>query len=244
MQLVRRTNETAQGGTPWSWRRRVFLCAGAGWLAGAAALGGGVPEAPAFGLDRERLETTMRERFGAPGVQALHEWLALLQAQAKRPLKAQLAAVNAFWNRIVLSSEDPIIWGQPDYWATPLESLGKRAGDCEDYVIGKYFSLLYLGVPGEQLRFIYVRARIGGVGSTQSIAHMVLGHYDAPQSEPLVLDNMTNDILPARDRPDLTPVFSFNARGIYLPGRQPTPAERISRWPDLLARMQQEGFMP
>ena len=40
------------------------------------------------------------------------------------------------------------------------------------------------------------------------------------------------------------PVFSFNAQGIYVPGKQPTPAQRISRWPDLLARMQQEGFMP
>ncbi|MGB6100029.1 MAG: transglutaminase-like cysteine peptidase [Comamonas sp.] len=243
MQLVRRTSETAEGGTG-AWRRRVLLCACAGWLAGAAALDGCLPKAHAFGFDRERLETTMRERFGAPGVQRLREWLALLQAQAARPLKARLAAVNEFWNRVVLSSEDISVWGQSDYWATPLESLGKRAGDCEDYVIGKYFSLLYLGMPGEQLRFIYVRARIGGVGSAQSIAHMVLGYYETPQGEPLVLDNMINDILPARDRPDLTPVFSFNAGGIYLPGRQPTPAERISRWPDLLARMQQEGFMP
>ena len=141
-------------------------------------------------------------------------------------------------------SEDAIVWGQPDYWATPLESLGKRAGDCEDYVIGKYFSLLHLGVAGAQLRFIYVRARIGGAGSTQSVAHMVLGYYETPQSEPLVLDNMLNEILPARERPDLGPVFSFNAQGIYVPGKQPTSAERISRWPDLLARMQQEGFMP
>ena len=229
MQLVRRTSETAEGrGGPW--RRRALLCACVGWFAGSA-FQGSTPAARAFGFDRSRLETTMRERFGAPGVQALHEWLALLQAQAARPLAAQRAAVNEFWNRIVLGSEDIAIWGLPDHWATPLESLGKRVGDCEDYVIGKYFSLLYLGVPEEQLRFIYVRARIGGMGSTQSIAHMVL-------------DNMTNDILLAHGRPDLTPVFSFNAGGIYLPGRQPTPAERISRWPDLLARMQQEGFMP
>lgn len=242
MRLMRRTRETAERGIR-SLRRRALVGACLGWLAGVA-LDERIFAVHAFGFDRERLETTMRERFGTPGVQALHEWLTLLQSQAERPLKSQLTAINAFWNRVVLGSEDSLIWGQPDYWATPLETLGKRAGDCDDYVIGKYFSLLYLGIPGEQLRFIYVRARLGGAGSTQSIAHMVLGHYATPQGEPLVLDNMTSDILPARDRPDLSPVFSFNAQGIYVPGKQPTPAQRISRWPDLLARMQQEGFMP
>jgi hypothetical protein len=48
-------------------------------------------------------------------------------------------------------------------------------------VIGKYFSLLRLGVAVEKLRLIYVRARLGGMGSTQSIAHMVLGYYETPQ---------------------------------------------------------------
>ena len=224
-------------------RRRALLRAGGALV--FAALGRHLaPAAHALQFDSAKLQASMRERYGADGVAALNEWLALLQAQAGKPRQAQLAAVNAFWNRIVMGSEDSIVWTQQDYWATPLESLGKRAGDCEDYVIGKYFSLLHLGAPGEQLRFIYVRARIGGAGSTQSVAHMVLGHYETPQSEPLVLDNMINEILPARERPDLSPVFSFNAQGIYVPGKQPTPAERISRWPDLLARMQQEGFMP
>ena len=224
-------------------RRRALLRAGGALV--FAALGHHLaPAARAFQFDSAKLQASMRERYGADGVAALNEWLALLQTQAGRPRQAQLAAVNAFWNRIVMGSEDSIVWTQQDYWATPLESLGERAGDCEDYVIGKYFSLLHLGLAGEQLRFIYVRARIGGAGSTQSVAHMVLGYYETPQSEPLVLDNMLNEILPARERPDLGPVFSFNAQGIYVPGKQPTSAERISRWPDLLARMQQEGFMP
>jgi len=232
---------TAPGAVPLLSRR--------GWLLASVSLAGGLalrPGAPAraFQFDARRLEASMRLRFGEPGVQALHEWFVLLRAQAGRPLREQLVAVNEFWNRMVLSADDPAVWGQADHWATPLESLGKRAGDCEDYVIGKYFSLLHLGVAGEKLRFIYVRARIGGVGSIQSVAHMVLGYYETPQAEPLVLDSLTDSMLPASQRGDLVPVFSFNARGIYVPGARPTPAERISRWPDLLARMQQEGFMP
>ena len=45
-----------------------------------------------------------------------------------------------------------------DYWASPLETLDKGRGDCEDYAIAKYFSLLAAGVPVARLRLVYVRA--------------------------------------------------------------------------------------
>lgn len=220
-------------------RRRLLsasLAAVGAWaLRGAAALD----------FDAGRLRQAMLSRHGAGGIQALDAWLAMLQAQAGRPVSQQLQAVNDFWNQTVMASEDSFAWSQADYWATPLESLGKRAGDCEDYVIGKYFSLVRLGVPAQALRLIYVRARIGGVGSTQSVAHMVLGYYETPSADPLVLDNLASSIYPASQRSDLTPVFSFNAQGIYVVGGgRPAPVDRISRWQDLLARMRQEGFMP
>ncbi len=219
------------------------------WLGyGAAACGLGLlrggRDAIAFDFDASRLQTGMQSRYGAKGAQALRQWLDMLQQQAGKPLQQQLPAVNQFWNRAVVQTEDSVLWSQPDYWATPVETLGRGAGDCEDYVIGKYFSLLRLGVAEENLRLIYVRARMGGVGSTQSIAHMVLGHYATPTAEPLVLDSMLDPILPSSQRRDLTPVFSFNAQGVYVAGAQPSPVERITRWSDLLARMRQEGFLP
>jgi predicted transglutaminase-like cysteine proteinase len=148
--------------------------------------------------------------------------------------------VNQFWDQALMESEDITVWGRVDYWATPLESLAKGAGDCEDYVIGKYFSLLYLGVAPEKLRLVYVRARVGG----QNIAHMVLGYYPQPMAEPLVLDSLVDRIQPAHLRPDLTPVFSFNAEGIYIPGGKQSSVDRIGRWRDLLSKMQAEGFQP
>ena len=102
------------------------------------------------------------------------------QLVAARPLppaeRDKLTLVNDFWNRSVMSGGLRDL-GPADYWATPLESLGKGAGDCEDYVIGKYFSLLAMGVPANKLRFIYVRARIGGPASSSQVAHMVLGYW-------------------------------------------------------------------
>jgi hypothetical protein len=63
----------------------------------------------------------------------------------------------------------------------------------------------------------------------------------------LVLDNLTSDILPASKRPDLVPVFSFNRYGIFagISGTGISPAGgtgRLSRWEDLLSRVQAEGF--
>ena len=92
----------------------------------------------------------------------------------------------------------------------------------------------------EKLRFVYVRARIG----SQSIAHMVLGYYPQPQAEPLVLDSLIDRIQPAHNRPDLTPVFSFNAQGVYVPGGRRSSVDGIGRWRDLLSRMRSEGFQP
>jgi predicted transglutaminase-like cysteine proteinase len=198
----------------------------------------------ALAWEESRLMSQMASLYGEPGVGRLKAWLSMLRAQTGLAPQQQTEAVNEFWNQYLLGGDDRDIWKDADYWATVLESLGKGAGDCEDYVIAKYFSLLHLGVPEEKLRFIYVRARIGGIGSTQSIAHMVLGYYETPQSEPMVMDNLVNRILPASQRNDLTPVFSFNAQGIYVAGAQPSSVSRISRWQGLMEKMKKEGFLP
>ncbi|MGS0756971.1 transglutaminase-like cysteine peptidase, partial [Roseateles sp. GG27B] len=133
------------------------------------------------------------------------------------------------------------VWGQVDYWASPLESLDKGRGDCEDYAIAKYFSLLSAGVPVAKLRLVYVRALLGG----RSVAHMVLAYYAQPGAEPLILDNLLPDVRPASQRPDLQPVFSFNSEGLWQGVGSITagdPVARLSQWRELLTKVQAEGF--
>ncbi len=158
----------------------------------------------------------------------------------------RLVAVNDFFNRRIAYGEDIDVWGQQDYWASPLEMLGVGRGDCEDYVIGKYFSLIVLGMPTAKLRLVYVRARVGGpTGSVQ--AHMVLAYYAAPGADPLILDNLIGDVRPASNRPDLEPVFSFNSDGLWQGmGAQSAgdPVARLSRWRDVLSKAREEGFLP
>ena len=208
----------------------------------AAVLLGAPTQALQF--DATQVAQRAQSRYGTEGAQALSRWFAVLDQQQSQPVQAQLKAINDFWNTQVRGGEDPQIWGQADYWATPLETLAKGWADCEDFVIGKYFSLVNLGVDPGQLRLFYVRARVGGMGSSQSVAHMVLAFYETPGSDPLILDNLHGSIVPASQRRDLTPVFSFNAQGVYVSGAATGSVERISRWRNVLARMQREGFSP
>ncbi|ARP86993.1 transglutaminase-like cysteine peptidase [Bordetella genomosp. 9] len=211
--------------------RAAFFCLVFGWGWSGA-----------LELDAARVEQAAATRYGAKGARVVHAWLQLLQEDAALAEADKLASVNAFWNQRLIQAEDRSVWGQADYWATPVESLGKGAGDCEDFVIGKYFSLIRLGVPTSKLRFVYVRARIGGPESTEQIAHMVLAYYPSANAEPLVLDSLVSNILPASQRRDLTPVFSFNAEGVYVDGKNAAPVDRIGRWRNLLQRMEREGM--
>lgn len=195
--------------------------------------------------DLDRMQRLAADRYGADAADTVRAWRLLLAEAAGLDEREQLARVNAFFNRRIRFDDDIAIWQQPDYWATPLETMGRGAGDCEDFTIAKYMSLRLLGIPNERLRLIYVRARIGGATSTVTQAHMVLGYFEDPADEPLILDNLITDIRPAARRPDLFPVFSFNSEGLWVgnagaPAADPTA--RLSRWRDVLARMREEGL--
>lgn len=195
----------------------------------------------------EKLLQLAQARYGSPAVLAVNQWRELLVRSQGLPESEQIARINDFFNRRITFLEDTEIWGKADYWATPLETLGRGRGDCEDFAIAKYVSLRSLGVPFDKLRLTYVRAQIGGTGSGISQAHMVLAYYPSPNAEPLILDNLLGDIRPASQRHDLFPVFSFNSEGLWVGGGPTEKASgsstaRLSRWRDLLARMQAEGI--
>lgn len=213
----------------------------AGWL----ALLAGLPVV-ASGIDIERLLASLLRMGGTEA--SLRDWQKLTSdASAMGSVDNKLRRVNEYFNRHILFVDDQEVWGQTDYWATPMELLAKGKGDCEDFTIAKYFTLLNAGIADEHLRLVYVKARIGGPNSSLSQAHMVLAYYPTPDAEPLVLDNLITDIRPASRRPDLTPVFSFNSQGIWQGAGGSDPRStggigRLSRWQDLLQRARREGF--
>jgi predicted transglutaminase-like cysteine proteinase len=192
--------------------------------------------------DLDKTQALARERYGVRAAEIIAAWRRLMADSRNLPDSDKLNKVNIFFNRQMLFEDDLVVWGQADYWATPLEFMGRGAGDCEDFVIAKYITLQMLGIDNERLRLIYVRAKIG---STASVAHMVLGFYPQPAEEPLILDNLISSVRPASQRPDLSPVFSFNNNGLWVGGATAStadPTTRLSRWRDVLDRMRQEGL--
>lgn len=190
--------------------------------------------------DAARMEQAA-QRLGPRAMAALPALQALLQRTAPLDEEGQLDAVNTFYNRRIVFAEDIDVWGVDDYWASPLEALAQGRGDCEDYVIAKYFTLLTLGMPVARLRLVYVRAQVGG----QAQPHMVLAYYPQAGAEPLILDNLLGSIRQASRRPDLTPVFSFNSEGLWqgVAGASAgDPQARLSRWRDVMAKARAEGF--
>lgn len=185
---------------------------------------------------------TAERRYGqlGPAKQRIEAWHELMRSARQLPEEQQLVEVNRFFNRTLRFADDIRLWQQVDYWATPIESLVKGAGDCEDYAIAKYFTLRRLGVSSDRLRITYVKA----LGVNQ--AHMVLTYYATPTAEPLVLDNLDGVIRPASQRRDLVPVYAFNAEGLYLPGagggKRSGDSKRLSRWQEILTKMRAEGF--
>ena len=197
------------------------------------------------GVDIDRMLLLASQRYGNAGAASVVAWREMLTMSSAEPEASKLKRVNTFFNQKVRFDDDSKIWGVADYWATPLEVLGRGEGDCEDFAIAKYVTLRLMGVPSSKMRLTYVKARLGGPQSQIVQAHMVLSYYQAPEDEPLILDNLITDIRPASRRPDLTTVFGFNAEGLWVGGGAPRvtqSSQRLSRWQSVLVRMREEGI--
>lgn len=200
---------------------------------------------PARALDLPRM-AQQAQRLGSGGPTAVSAVSVLLDGGRGLGVAEQLTLVNQFVNRRLSFATDVDAWGVEDHWASPLQALAQGRGDCEDYAIAKYFLLLELALPAEQLRLVYVRALqvLPGQGAVVR-PHMVLAWQARPTDEPLVLDNLVPDIAPAGARSDLTPVYSFNLVGLWhgVAGASAgDPLARLSRWRDVVERARQEGF--
>jgi len=176
------------------------------------------------------------EKCGKDAPARFTAWENLIHQNSKATDREKLEKVNHFFNGKIVFVNDIDLWGVKDYWATPIEFLCKKAGDCEDFAIAKYFTLKAMGMPEDRINISYVKAIQYG------IAHMVLTYYSEPGAEPLILDNLVDTISPASKRPDLMPVFSFNGAGLWTAvqrgqGKTAGSSSRIKPWQELLRKM-------
>ena len=170
--------------------------------------------------------------------QRVNAWRQLIDRGRDWSDQRQLTAANDFINQNQFV-DDIIHWNKEDYWATPLQTIVTKGGDCEDFAVAKYFTLTEMGMSADKLRLTYVKAL------TLDQAHMVVSYYASPNEIPLVLDNLDPVIRPATERDDLLPVYSFNGDGLWLNKQQNAEyvddSSRLSLWQQLLRSMDAEA---
>jgi predicted transglutaminase-like cysteine proteinase len=121
----------------------------------------------------------------------------------------KLSYTNSFYNKI-LPINDETKYQVDDYWATPKEFLIEGRGDCEDYAIAKYFTLLSLGIKENKLFLAVVKVK------NATNYHMILLYIENKNSMPLVLDNLSFKVVPLNKRPKLKVKFIFNEKESFI----------------------------
>jgi predicted transglutaminase-like cysteine proteinase len=88
---------------------------------------------------------------------AARRFLSIVENGRQRQGRALLGEINRAINLSIRPMSDLAQYGVEDYWASPLESLGSGAGDCEDYAIAKYVALEESGIAPADLQLEIVR---------------------------------------------------------------------------------------
>ncbi len=186
-------------------------------------------------LDKQKIISALGSNYGDRAVKRGQAWFRMIDKSYSLSESEKLQNVNRFFNYLRFTN-DIKLWGESNYWATPIEFIGVNGGDCEDFAIAKYFTLLELGVPDKKMRIVMVKA----VKLNQY--HMVVAYYETPGSIPVILDNLDGQIKPATKRKDLVPVYSFNGKKLWLnkskgQGVVAGKSKRLKRWTNLNQRL-------
>ena len=195
----------------------------------------GLPAKSVSKLNDQKIIAALSDNYGQRAALRGRAWLAIMANSGDASTADKLAKINSFFNQLQFI-DDSKLWGVENYWATPIEFIGVNGGDCEDFAIAKYFSLLELGIADEKMRITMVKSL------TLNQYHMVVAYYPTPGAVPLILDNIDGEIKPADQRNDLLPVYSFNGKQLWLnkekgQGVLAGKSQRLKRWSNLNQRM-------
>jgi predicted transglutaminase-like cysteine proteinase len=182
-------------------------------------------------LDDELVQLALcdGDRDGCVSPAAL-QFLAIVDAARAREGRARFGEINRAINLAVRAMSDLAQYGEIDVWTSPLVTLTRGAGDCEDYAIAKFVALRLAGVSPEDLRVVIVHDAVSGEDHAIAAAKLD-GRW-------LTLDNrrmaMIEDIDAGNDRP----IFVLDHDGVRryevapllarLPGRGPAPTVALN----------------
>lgn len=125
-----------------------------------------------------------------------------------KPFSDYLTTLNKNVNKLIsYTSDGPL--PEDDSWQSPLQTLEKKQGDCEDYAVLKYFLLKQSLSSTVDIRIGFARTK------PENVSHAILLVRPDAESEYLVLDNLVDKALPLNDRKDLWLFMSVNEQHQY-----------------------------
>ena len=151
----------------------------------------------------------IQKKYGKIAKNRVIDYQNTILSYKNKTKNVQLNKVNLYLNQL-LPQYDSVIQKKEDYWASPKEFLNSGFGDCEDYVIIKYFSLLKLGFDKNKLYFTVVEEQY-----TKGY-HMVLSYFKDSGKSPFILDNLSFRILTLKQRKDLKVINFINHNGVFI----------------------------
>ena len=187
--------------------------------------------------DLQRIKTSKNEK--AITIR-LVKYLELKKKIKNFRLIKKLSYVNAFYNKI-LPINDSTKYNVDDHWSTPKEFLINGRGDCEDYAIAKYFTLLEVGIPKDKLFLSVVKVK------GEANYHMVLLYIENKKSMPLVLDNLSFKVVSFDIRKKLEPKFIFNEKEAFILKNKKIYKRvkidwgKVDKWQNLLTRVYEKS---
>src|SRR3954468_8427857 len=120
--------------------------------------------------------------------------------------RARLGEINRAVNLAIRPISDLAQHGQADVWTSPLATLARGGGDCEDYAIAKFMALQRAGVAPDDLRIVVLHDTIHGEDHAVAAARLD-GRW-------LTLDNRRMAMVEDADVRNFRPTFVIGQHGV------------------------------
>ncbi|UZW55464.1 transglutaminase-like cysteine peptidase [Sphingobium sp. JS3065] len=143
-------------------------------------------------------------------------WSGVLNAARGSSSQQQVEVINSWVNRRLRFVDDR---QGGDNWASAARTLQSGAGDCEDYAIAKMKLLEAAGFDRRAMFLVIARDLV------RQADHAVLAVRIG--GELMILDNMTDRVLPSSSVGDYRPIMSFNAFGRWTHGYRVTTPQKV-----------------
>ena len=158
-------------------------------------------------LDDEMVQLALcdGDREGCVSPAAL-KFLAIIDSAKARDGRARLGEINRAINLAIRPASDLALYGQIDVWSTPLATLAKGAGDCEDYAIAKFVALRQAGIAADDVRIVIMHDALSGDDHAVAAARLD-GHW-------LTLDNRRMAMVEDSDVRNYRPIFVIGQQGV------------------------------